>query len=144
MWPFFGIGKQAGTSVSPPHERAFFRLLVSDLAWPASTFVQEGQVDFIRLADLTFVEPAKQEMPMAYVTSIDDPLTSFSLTTERFLCVSTRYLLASLQIGPVLVKESSDNYPVGEFVDPPAFRRPATRCDVRQQSQASHLHEVRL
>jgi hypothetical protein len=81
---------------------------------------------------------------MAYVTSVDDPSISFSLTTELFLCVSTRYLLASLQTGPVLVKESSDNYPVGEFVDPPAFRRPATRCDVRQQSQASHLHEVLL
>ncbi len=36
---------------------------VCDLAWPASTCVQEGQVDFIRLADLTCVEPAKQEVP---------------------------------------------------------------------------------
>ena len=81
---------------------------------------------------------------MAYVTSVDDLSISFSLTIERFLRVSGKYLLVPLQTGPILVMESSDNYPVGEFVDPPAFRRPATRCDVRQQSQASHLHEVRL
>lgn len=81
---------------------------------------------------------------MAYVTSVDDPSISFSLTTERLLCVSTRYLLAPLQTGPVLVKEASDSYPVGEFVDPPAFCRPPTLGDVRQQIQASHLHEVLL
>lgn len=81
---------------------------------------------------------------MAYVTSVDYLSTSFSLTTERFLRVSSRYLLAPLQTGPVLVKESSDSYPVGEFVDPTAFRRSATLGDVRQQSQASHLYEVLL
>lgn len=41
----------------------FFVCLNLSLAWPASTFVQEGQVDFIRIADLTCVELAKQEMP---------------------------------------------------------------------------------
>lgn len=81
---------------------------------------------------------------MAYVTSVDDPLTSFSLTIERFLRVSGKYLLVPLQTGPVLVKESSKSYPVGEFVDPPAFRKPATWGDERQQSQASHLYEVLL
>lgn len=44
-------------------ERAFLRLLVLDLIWPASTSRAIGQVDFIRLDDLTFVEPAKQEVP---------------------------------------------------------------------------------
>jgi len=56
-------GNQAGSSVSPPFERAFLRLRVPDLAWPASTSCATGQVDFIRLADLTLIEPAKQEVP---------------------------------------------------------------------------------
>jgi hypothetical protein len=33
------------------------------LAWPASTLRAKGQVDFSRLADLTIVEPARQEVP---------------------------------------------------------------------------------
>ena len=81
---------------------------------------------------------------MACVTSVDYLSTSFSLTTQRFLRISIRYLMAPLQAGPVLVKESSDSYSVGELVDPPACRRPATRGDVRQHSQPNHVQEVLL
>ncbi len=80
---------------------------------------------------------------MAYVTSVDDPSTSFSLTTERFLRVSSRYLFASVQTGPVLVREYSDSYPVGEFVDPPAFRSAAMQGAAGHLSQVCHLQEAR-
>lgn len=80
---------------------------------------------------------------MAYVTSVDDSSTSFSLTTERFLRVSSRYLFASVQTGPVLVREHSDSYPVGEFVDPPAFRRVAAHDAARQLSHTFHPLEAR-
>lgn len=80
---------------------------------------------------------------MAYVTSVDDSSTSFSLTTERFLRVSSRYLFASVQTEPVLVGEQSDSYPVGEFVDPPAFRRVAAHVVARHLSQVCQLQEVR-
>lgn len=60
---------------------------------------------------------------MAYATSVDDPSTSFSLATERFLCVSNRHMFAAVQIAPVLLRPvSCDSCPVGEFVDPPVFR----------------------
>ncbi len=81
---------------------------------------------------------------MAYVTLVGDSSTSFSLTIERFLRVSSWYLLAPLLTRPVLVKESSVSYPIGEFIDPPAFRKQSTRGDVRQLSQASPLYEVLL
>lgn len=80
---------------------------------------------------------------MAYVTSVDDPSTSFSLTTERFLRVSSRYLFASVKTGPGLVRVSSDSYPVGEFVDPPAFRSAGAQGFVRHLSQVCHLQEAR-
>lgn len=80
---------------------------------------------------------------MAYVTSVDDSSTSFSLTTERFLRVSSRYLFASVQTGPDLVRVFSESYPVGEFVDPPAFRRVASHVVARHLSQVCQLQEAR-
>ncbi len=80
---------------------------------------------------------------MAYVTSVDDSSTSFSLTTERFLRVSSRYLLAAVQTESVLVREYSDCYPVGEFVDPPAFRSAAMQGAARHLSQVFHQLEAR-
>ena len=60
---------------------------------------------------------------MAYVTSVDDPSTSYSLTTERFLRVSNQHMFDAVQIAPILVRPvSCDSCPVGEFVDPPVFR----------------------
>lgn len=80
---------------------------------------------------------------MAYVISVDDPSTSFSLTNERFLRVSSRYLLAVVQTESVLVREYSDCYPVGEFVDPLIFRRVAMQGAARHLSQVRHLQEAR-
>lgn len=80
---------------------------------------------------------------MAYVTSVEDSSTSFSMTTERFLRVSSRYLLAAVQTEPGLVRMYSDSYPVGEFVDPPAFRRVAMQGAARHLSQVRHLQEAR-
>lgn len=76
---------------------------------------------------------------MAYVTTVDDQSTNLSLTTERFLRVSSRYLFASVQPGPVLVSEYSDNDQVDQFVDPPAFRSVGTQGSKSHMSQACHL-----
>lgn len=62
MWPF-PQRQPSRKQRQPALERAFLRLCIPHLAWPASTSCAIGQVDFIRLADLTLVEPAKQEVP---------------------------------------------------------------------------------
>jgi hypothetical protein len=59
MWPFLEMGNKPEPASARHLSGLFYACLNQSLAWPASTFVQEGQVDFIRIADLTFVEPAK-------------------------------------------------------------------------------------
>ena len=101
---------------------------------------------------------------MAYVTSVDGPSTALSLTVQRFLHTSTLYLfaagvahrsdppsgfstpsvsVAALPARPGSVRlVSSDSYPVGEFVDPPAFRSGAVQGRSMHLSHADRLLEV--
>jgi hypothetical protein len=61
MWP------TVATKPEAPSTRhlsgIFYACMNLSLAWPASTLRAKGQVDFIRLADLTLIEQAKQEVP---------------------------------------------------------------------------------
>lgn len=101
---------------------------------------------------------------MAYLTSVNGPSTVLSLTAQRFLHTSTLYLFAacvvhrtdpssrfstpSLKVPAVQARAgrvrlvSSDGYPVGEFVDPPAFRSGAVQGLSMHLSQADRLLEV--
>ena len=101
---------------------------------------------------------------MAYLTSVVVPSTALSLTAQRFLHTSTLYLFAagvahrndpslrfstpSLKVPSVHARSgsvrlvSSDSYPVGEFVDPPAFRSAVVQGLSMQLSQADRLLKV--
>ena len=101
---------------------------------------------------------------MAYVTSVGVPSTALSLTAQRFLQTSTLYLFVagvahrndpslrfstpSLKVPSVRARPGSvrpmscDSYPVGEFVDPPAFRSGAVQGLSMHLSHADRLLEV--
>ena len=101
---------------------------------------------------------------MAYLTSVVVPSTALSLTAQRFLHTSTLYFFAAGVAHrtdpssryfkpPVRVAASqarsgsvrlvsSDSYPVGEFVDPPAFRSAVVQGLSMQLSQADRLLKV--
>ena len=101
---------------------------------------------------------------MAYLTSVGVPSTALSLTAQRFLHTSTLYLFAAgvahrtdptsrffkppVKVPAVQARSgsvrlvSSDSYPVGEFVDPPAFRSAAVQGLSMQLSHADRLLEV--
>ena len=101
---------------------------------------------------------------MAYLTSVNGPSTALSLTAQRFLHTSTLYLFAAgvahrtdpssrvfkppVKVAALQARSgsvrlvSSDGYPVGEFVDPPAFRSAAVQGLSMQLSQADRMLEA--
>ena len=101
---------------------------------------------------------------MACLISVDSPSTALSLTAQRFLHTSTLYLFAAgvphrtdpssrffkppVKVPAVQARSgrvrlvSCDSYPVGEFVDPPAFRCVAVQGLSMHLSHADRLLEV--
>lgn len=85
MWP------SVATKPEAPSARhlsvIFYACMDLSLAWPASTLRAKGQVDFSRLADLTIVEPARQEVPHGK-SDLDRRRVDHFFSKQNHSCVS--------------------------------------------------------